>query len=92
MLKVLSSILCDLDPKVKVIGQKAGICDGLPSTSALVVLYFESETVLKFYNLEARSPDMSVLLIYIQFSYFTIKTYVLGAQKNCHIKMVLLST
>ena len=37
MLKVLSSILCDLDPKVKVIGQKAGICDGLPSTSALVL-------------------------------------------------------
>ena len=36
MLTVLSSILCDLDPKVKVIGQKAGICDGLPSTSALV--------------------------------------------------------
>ena len=27
MLKVLSSILCDLDPKVKVIGQKAGICE-----------------------------------------------------------------
>ena len=24
MLKVLSNILCDLDPKVKVIGQKAG--------------------------------------------------------------------
>ena len=37
MLKVLSSILCDLDPKVKVIGQKAGICDGVPSTSALVI-------------------------------------------------------
>ena len=36
MLKVPSSILCDLDPKVKVIGQKAGICDGVPSTSALV--------------------------------------------------------
>ena len=36
MLKVLSSILCDLDPKVKAIGQKAGICDGVPSTSALV--------------------------------------------------------
>ena len=35
MLKVLSNILCDLDPKVKVIGQKAGICDGVPSTSAL---------------------------------------------------------
>ena len=37
MLKVLSNILCDLDPKVKVIGQKAGICDGVPSTSALVM-------------------------------------------------------
>ena len=36
MLKVLSSILCDLDPKVKALGQKAGICDGVPSTSALV--------------------------------------------------------
>ena len=40
MLKVLSSILCDLDPKVKVIGQKAGICDGVPSTSALVLNNF----------------------------------------------------
>ena len=40
MLKVLSNILCDLDPKVKVIGQKAGICDGLPSTSALVFVWF----------------------------------------------------
>ena len=36
MLKVLSYILCDLDTKVKVIGQKAGICDGVPLTSALV--------------------------------------------------------
>ena len=36
MLKILSNILCDLDPKVKVIGQKAGICDGVPLTSALV--------------------------------------------------------
>ena len=42
MLKVLSSILCDLDPKVKVIGQKAGICDGVPSTSALVFVWFDS--------------------------------------------------
>ena len=40
MLKVLSNILCDLDPKVKVIGQKAGICDGVPSTSALVFIQF----------------------------------------------------
>ena len=40
MLKLLSSILCDLDPKVKAIGQKAGICDGVPSTSALVLFLF----------------------------------------------------
>ena len=39
MLKVLSNILCDLDPKVKVKGQKAGICDGVPSTSALVQIW-----------------------------------------------------
>ena len=31
--------LCDLDPKVKVIGQKASICDGVPSTSALVSIF-----------------------------------------------------
>ena len=36
MLKVLSYILCDLDPKVKVRGKKAGICDCVPSTFALV--------------------------------------------------------
>ena len=45
MLKVLSSILCDLDPKVKVIGQKAGICDGVPSTSALVYFFFIPPTL-----------------------------------------------
>ena len=39
MLKVLSYILYDLDPKVKVIGQKAGICDGVTSTSALVIIH-----------------------------------------------------
>ena len=48
MLKVLSSILCDLDPKVKVIGQKAGICDGVPSTSALVFKCHDSEVQLVF--------------------------------------------
>ena len=46
MLKVLSNILCDLDPKVKVIGQKAGICDGVPSTSALVYFKF----ILQFHT------------------------------------------
>ena len=45
MLKVLSSILCDLDPKVKVLGQKAGICDGVPSTSALVFICVDTLTI-----------------------------------------------
>ena len=30
--------MCDLDPKVKVIDEKAGICDGVPSTAALVYI------------------------------------------------------
>ena len=41
MLKLLSNILCDPDPKIKVIRQKAGICDGVPSTSALVITYWK---------------------------------------------------
>ena len=48
MLKVLSNILCDLDPKVKVIGQKAGICNGVTSTSALVSTCFFGEKLLAF--------------------------------------------
>ena len=53
MLKVLSYILCDLDPKVKVIGQKAGICDGVPSTSAQVLfnLICNMTTFSKRYSL-----------------------------------------
>ena len=43
ILKVLSYILYGLDPKVKVIGKKAGICDGVPSTAALVIIH------LRFY-------------------------------------------
>ena len=58
MLKVLSYILCDLDPKVKVIAQKAGICDGVPSTSALVlfmsclwfvIVVFPNHTLILFF-------------------------------------------
>ena len=48
MLKVLSYILCDLDPKVKVIGEKAGICDGVPSTSALVVIVLMLRKILNW--------------------------------------------
>ena len=55
MLKVLSNILCDRDPKVKVIGQKAGICDGVPSTSALVLSILNpSTTTTKSAMLETR--------------------------------------
>ena len=37
MWRVLGSILFDLDPDPKVKGKKAGICDGVPSTAALVL-------------------------------------------------------
>ena len=50
MLKVLSNILCDLDPKVKFIGQKAGICDGVPSTSALVSNLFPCRPIYKIFQ------------------------------------------
>ena len=36
-------MLCDLDPKVEVIGKKAGICDGVPSTAALVCICLSIE-------------------------------------------------
>ena len=49
MLKVLSNILCDLDPKVKVIGQKADICDGVPSTSALVIIMIVPKVPKSFF-------------------------------------------
>ena len=41
--RVLGNILCDLDPKVKVKGKKAGICDGVLLTSALVIKSFCSK-------------------------------------------------
>ena len=31
-------MLCNIDPKVKTIGKKAVICDGVPLTAALVLL------------------------------------------------------
>ena len=34
-MNILDKILCDLDPKVKLIGKKAGIWDGVPLTAAL---------------------------------------------------------
>ena len=55
MLKVLSYILCDLDPKVKVKGQKAGICDGVPSTSALV----QNKKVAKVRNRYNQVPHLT---------------------------------
>ena len=60
MLKVLSYILFDLDPKVKIIGQKAGICDGVPSASALVPfnLIFQHYIVLKKLNFDLSTPSV----------------------------------
>ena len=55
MLKVLSYISCDLDPEVKVIGQKAGICSGVPSTSALVIYLLQ---LLKFVDIFSCLDEM----------------------------------
>ena len=59
--------LCGLDPKVKVIGQKAGICDGVLSTSALVSINFVN--VLSYYRcirylvFPALFPSISMVVI-----------------------------
>ena len=37
---VLSNILCNHEPKVKVKSEKAGICDGVPSTAFKFHLVF----------------------------------------------------
>ena len=58
MLKVLSNILCD--SKVKVIGQKAGICNCVPSTSALVCILLYHITLIT-YSLSATSRTVTVL-------------------------------
>ena len=42
----MGNILCDLDPKVKVKGKKLGICNGVPSTAALVFISFYYEKVV----------------------------------------------
>ena len=39
--------MCDLDPKVEVIGKKAGIYDGVPSTAALVYFIFRKVYICK---------------------------------------------
>ena len=43
-MSILDNILCDLDPKVKLIGKIVGIWDGVPLTAALFnffnVIYF----------------------------------------------------
>ena len=47
----------DLDPKVKVIGKKAGICDGVPSTAALVLnCFFDFSTIMRIHISCESSP------------------------------------
>ena len=85
MLKVLSTILCDLDPKVKVIGQKAGICDGVPSTSALVHTYYcfgqirllSDRTIMGFRRYKPLSEDTIHPTEHYYWSVFIVNNYVL---------------
>ena len=48
MKRVLGNILCNPDPKVKVKGKEPCICDGVPSTAALVFLHYNNYFELYF--------------------------------------------
>ena len=39
---ILGNTLCNLDPKVKIKGTKAGIYERVPLTAALVFLYYDN--------------------------------------------------
>ena len=39
---VLGNTLCNLDPKVKVKGKNADICESVPLTATLVFLYYNN--------------------------------------------------
>ena len=67
MLKVLSYILCDLDPKVKVKGKKAGMCDGVPSTSALVRLAFAISNDIVSTNIYDKPDDFDFEIVNFPF-------------------------
>ena len=58
--------MCDLDPKVKVIDKKAGICDGVPSTASLVLFYLFATAKVKFtsvqINMKHRRRKRGILL------------------------------
>ena len=67
--------MCDLDPKVKVIGQKAGICDGVPSTSALVeiiLMFFYKATCIKavFFYITM------ILAVYLNISHYLLQSHI----------------
>ena len=67
------------------------LADTCPQAAKYCTFFFESETVLKFYNLEARYANVFILNLLL-FSYPSVYTCVLGAQKNRLIETVLLST
>ena len=55
--------MCDLDPKVKVIDEKAGICDGVPSTAALVKINFTFKK-FNFLILKNQSERQAIELLF----------------------------
>ena len=67
-------MLCYLDPKVKVIGKKAGICDGLPSPAALVSINNANECfvivdvviLLNVNRVTALGVNKNVILVYLE--------------------------
>ena len=64
--------MCDLDPKVKVIGKKAGIWDGVISTSALVKTLLHGNDYIHYVdkiNMEglSKSKIFASMLLYASF-------------------------
>ena len=72
----------DLDPKVKVIGKKAGICDGVPSTAALVIIKVDGPDLMEY------NPTERIIMVK---GLDTLRgTYVLvrGVQRLLHLSLM----
>ena len=92
--------MCDLDPKIKVIGKKAGICDSVPSTAALVKIFVLSvfEWPLKtgftvstiFLLLDKNEPYLNYcLLSHLLMIFRTLYCQRYGLRSGCYFRTCL---
>ena len=67
--------MCDLDLKVKVKGKKVGICDGVPSTAALVLnCLFITEILLKLY-LNSTNGNICHFLTFYNWNFLSFSVF-----------------